>query len=183
MKRVSIFDKPGETTLLGRLPHSLATLAILLAASLFAPGRAGAQTPTPPPAKPAPAKFVLYHVAASQGEKPIVPRELKKFSRQLKVVGKNRFRLLSKRPRTLSLASGKTSRLRLPNRLGSGSVRLLADGSVEITLVPPRPKNARDRVHIKQRVFPIVLVNQKFKVGEEQYIFLLDKVKPAKKKR
>ena len=63
-----------------------------------------------------------------------------------------------------SLKPGKTLKIVLPNKLGNGHITLDAKGAATVVLVPPRPRNPKDRASIKTRLFPIVMLSKKFKI-------------------
>ena len=149
---------------------ALAVLALLLATV----EPMSAQTPAAEPS------YVIYHIVAKTGPKPRVPVLLKPFTRQLKKIG-NQYRIVGK-PKPVKLRPGKTLKIVLPNKLGNGHITLDAKGAATVVLVPLRPRNPKDRASLKSRLFPIVMLSQKFKINKEQYVFLLQRVTKTKKK-
>lgn len=147
---------------------ALVALALLLATV----EPMSAQTPQAEPS------YKIYHIVAKTGPKPVVPAALKPFTRQLKKAG-NQFRIVG-RPKPMKLKPGKTLQIVLPNKLGKGFITLDAKGAATVVLVPLKPRNPKDRASLKSRLFPIVILSQKFKINKEQYVFLLQRVTKKK---
>ena len=133
------------------------------------------QAQNPPKKKP---NFKIYHVQADRGEKPSIPKDLKKYEKQLKVIG-NQFKLLSK-SKGIYLEPNKPAKLPLPNKLGQAQVLLNADKSVSLVLISV--KDPKKPYATKHRRFPIFAATpkDKFKLPKGQYLLIVEKIEDKK---
>ena len=151
----------------GRRPAMIGVA--LLITGVFLP-----QTPALHGQTPAKAStVVLYHVVADDSAKTL-PKDLTPYRAQLLRVAKG-FRLEGKKSQRLS--PGKASTVELPAKLGRVTLTMGAKGTLTVKLVDKKGKSLGT---YRSSRLPVLLVNDRLKIGGKDYVLVIDRPRSPK---
>lgn len=129
------------------------------------------------------AKFRVWHVLSTKNAKPRMPKPLEKFAKHLARAGTSH-KVIGK-PQDFTLKTDVKQLIKMPKNvrpgLEMGSLIMNKDGGVTVTLRPKKPKTKKEVVKMLTRKFPFIVANEKYRVGDETYLLILEKVPPKKK--
>ncbi|MEM7165714.1 MAG: hypothetical protein AAF581_09635 [Planctomycetota bacterium] len=121
-----------------------------------------------------PVELVFYHVRAAEGEKLELPKELRPFQKKLQRTLKEKFTIIGK-PKVLKITGSLVTAVDMPGGIGNYNAHY--DGkSGRLTIKFARNKKKLGSVSTSK--FPLVAVNDKLKLGDDQFILIVAKKKP-----